>query len=71
MLNFLEKLCNNNAYHIVYCILYVYGEDTTKSKNLCLILLSLFRQYNMFKFKHYTSIRIHKQMKYIHATVVV
>ena len=40
----LEKLCNNNAYDIVYCILYVYAEDITKLKNLCLILLSLFRQ---------------------------
>jgi hypothetical protein len=34
MLKFLEKLCNNNAYHIVYCILYVYGEDNTKLKKL-------------------------------------
>ena len=41
----LAKLCNNNAYYIVYCILYVYEEDNTKLKNLCLILLSLFRQY--------------------------
>ena len=40
----LETLCNNNAYDIVYCILYVYAEDITKLKNLCLILLSLFRQ---------------------------
>ena len=34
---------------IVYCILCVYGEDNAKLKNLCLILLSLFRKYNMFK----------------------
>jgi hypothetical protein len=44
MLKFLQKLCNNNAYHIVYFILYVYGEDNTKLKKLCLILLSLFRE---------------------------
>ena len=49
---------------LYYSILYVYtrisrtmqilvkGEDNTKLKNLCLILLSLFRQWNMFKLNY-------------------
>jgi hypothetical protein len=63
MLTFLQKLCNNNEYHIVYFILYVYGEDNTKLKKLCLILLSLFRQYNMFKQRTITDIK--KKVIYI------
>jgi hypothetical protein len=34
LIKLLKKLCNNNTYHIVYCILYVYGEDNTRLKKL-------------------------------------
>ena len=32
--HYFNKLCDNNAYYIVYCTLHVNGEDNTNSKNL-------------------------------------
>jgi len=48
IVSFLAKLCNNNTYDL-YIVYFMYMEKKIQVEKLGLVILSLFRQYNMIK----------------------